>query len=87
MRSVAPRVGFPETTLAENQLEYVPLTVAHMTYEDGTRGILTRWKFTDEERAAIAAGADLYLGLLTFGQPMQPINIEVGRPVWAPEEG
>lgn len=83
MRPVAPRVGLPEITIAEEQVEYLPLTGVPVEYEDGTRGILTRWRFTPAERSAIAAGADLYLTQLTFGRPMQPLAPTVGPPEWA----
>ncbi len=85
-RAVAPRVGCPEETLAEEQAEYLPLTVAFVEYADGTRGTMTRWRLDDAERAKLADGADLYLTLLTFGQPMQPIQLIIGRPDWAPDE-
>ncbi|MDI7267494.1 MAG: hypothetical protein QME96_05825 [Myxococcota bacterium] len=86
MRTVAPRVGFPEIMLAENQPEYLTTCAAVITYDDGSVGVMTRWRLTDEERQRIAAGEDLYLTLLTFGRPMQPIMLEVGHPKWAPEE-
>lgn len=40
--------------------------------------VLTRWTFTDEEREAIHAGADVFLTVLTFNQPLQPLRMEVG---------
>ena len=86
MRPVAPRLGLPEVTLAEEQPEYAPITVAGFLDEDGRPGVISRWRLTDEERAQVAAGADLYLSLFTFGQPMQPVHLEVGRPGWAPPE-
>jgi hypothetical protein len=83
-RMIAPRTGAPEQTLAEEQEDYAPLTVA--IYGDngdlGPRTLLSRWRLTDEERAAIAAGEDLYIGLVTFGQPMQPISVQVGEGGW-----
>lgn len=82
-RPIAPRVGLPEVMLAEEQPEYLTVCVAMVTYTDGTQGIMTRWKLSDEEKAKIAAGEDIYLSLLTFGQPMQPITLEIGRPEWA----
>ena len=85
-RAVAPRVGCPEETIAEEQHEYMPLTVALVEYNDGATGLMTRWRFSDVERDKIAAGEDLYLSILTFGQAMQPIALIVGRPDWAPEE-
>ncbi len=85
-RPVAPRVGWPETMLAEEQEEYLTCCVATITYADGSVGTMSRWRLTDEERAKLVAGADLYLTLYTFGRPMPPINLEVGRPDWAPKE-
>lgn len=89
MRMIAPRTGAPELTIAEDQLEYKPLTVA--VYGDnaemGPRTLLSRWTLTPEERARIAAGEDLYIGLCTFGQPMQPINVQVGPDGWLQQEG
>ena len=85
MRMIAPRTGAPEVTIAEEQEDYAPLTVA--VYGDnaelGPRQLLSRWTFTPEERARIAAGEDLYVGLLTFGQPMQPISVQVGAEGWS----
>ncbi len=83
MRAVAPRVGAPEIMLAEEQEEYKTVCAAVITHDDGTIAIMTRWKFNDDERERIAEGEDLYLRLFTFGQPMNPIHIEVGRPAWA----
>lgn len=40
---------------------------------------LTRWAFTEEERRAIAAGADLFVSAMTFNHPFQPLKIEVGQ--------
>lgn len=82
-RPVAPRVGFPEIMLAEEQEEYLTCCVAQVTYNDGSRALMTRWRLSDEERAKIADGEDIYLSLHTFGQPMQPITLEIGRPEWA----
>lgn len=33
----------------------------------------SRWTLTEEERAAIAAGADILVAVLNFGQPLQPL--------------
>lgn len=84
MRMRAPRMGaFPEITIAEEQEEYAPLTAApvtFVTFSDGSKAVVSRWTFTDEERARIAAGDDLYVTLLTFGRRMQPISLTVGVP-------
>jgi hypothetical protein len=44
--------------------------------------LLTRWRFTPEERAKVAGGEDLYLALLTFGNPVQPMIVQVGPEGW-----
>lgn len=78
MRPVAPRTGAPEVMVAEHQEEYMPLAVALYDYTDGTRGLLTRWTFTPEERAAIAGGEDVYVHQTNFGTPMTPLIVRCG---------
>jgi hypothetical protein len=86
MRSIAPRTGAPEVHVARDQEEYLEICAA--LYEvDGIPALLTRWTFTEEERRRIAEGEDLYLGVLTFGQPMQPVMIQVGPEGWTKETG
>lgn len=85
MRMVAPRTGAPELTLAEEQPEYSPLVVARYVDAQGVEHLLSRWRLTDEERAQIASGEDLYLCLLTHGQPLQPIMMQVGPEEWVVE--
>lgn len=82
MRSVAPRVGMPEVTLATDQHEYAELTVARVEYGNGAQSVMSRWKFTDEEKAAIMRGEDLYLELFTSGPP-QPVSLHIGAPEWS----
>jgi hypothetical protein len=80
MRMVAPRTGAVEISIAEEQLEYKPLVAA--MYQNPAYGgaltLLTRWRLTEEEKARVAAGEDLYLSVMTFGQPLQPLNLQVG---------
>jgi hypothetical protein len=87
MRFVAPRLGnAPEATIAEDQLEYRPITVAILEHGDGTRTLVARLRLDAKERAAIAAGEDLYVGQLNFQngpgspewQPMTPLMVSVG---------
>ena len=75
---VAPRTGAEEITIAEDQLEYRPLVAAVYRTEDGQPLLLTRWRFTEEERQQIAGGEDLYLAVLTFGKPLQPLALQIG---------
>lgn len=41
--------------------------------------VLSRWTLTPEQRQAVLDGADIYLELLTFGSPLQPIRMAVGK--------
>lgn len=64
-----------EVVYAKDQPEYIPLrTLVSQTEE---REVISRWTFTDEQRKAIAEGADVFLILMTFGAPLQPIKMAV----------
>lgn len=79
MRPVAPRTGAPEETYAEDQEEYLPITVGRYQYPDGSRGLLTRWKPTDDERKALLAGEDIYvMQFYPIPCPMTPLVVRVG---------
>lgn len=82
MHMVAPRTGAQEITLAEEQLEYKPLVAAVYQTTEGVTTLLTRWRFSDEDRARIAAGEDLFMGTLTFDQPFQPVSMQIGPEGW-----
>lgn len=83
MRFVAPRTGAPEVTVAEDQEEYLPVTVGVYVLDNGMRGLLARVTFTDDERALIARGADVYIHQLGVpGTPMTPLSVDVGVQPW-----
>lgn len=44
--------------------------------------VISRWVLTDEERARILAGDDLFLTVCTFGQRLQPVLLTVGPIDW-----
>lgn len=64
-----------EVVYAANQPQYIPLRT--LVSSGPERRVLSRWTFTPEQRKAIADGADIFLQLLTFGDPLQPIAIAV----------
>ena len=78
MRPVAPRTSHPEVTYAENQLEYLPVTVARVEHDDGSFSLLTRWSLTPKERQRVAAGEDIYVAQPNWGQPMTPLTVRCG---------
>ena len=76
MRMIAPQVEAPSKVVAEQQEEYAPVSVALVSHSEypvvRTRHgdfnlVLMAFRPSEEERAALAAGADLYISLLTFG--------------------
>lgn len=63
-------------TYAKDQPEYRPLPVAKLHGPSGR--VVSRWSFTADERARIASGEDLFIEVMTFGDPLQPILPSVG---------
>ncbi len=72
---VLPGYNVAETVFAENQPEYMRLPAVKLVAPD--HQVLTRWELSDEDRKKIAEGADVYLWVSTFGQPLQPVAVEV----------
>jgi len=65
-----------EVVYAKDQPQYLPLRTVCSIGRD--RRAISRWTLTDAQRKAIGEGADIFLELSTFGQPLQPIRIAVG---------
>lgn len=89
---IRPKLEAVQLTIAEEQEEYKSVTAAVVQHPDypGVRvrlpdgqvaqynSIVLAFRPTDEERAKLVAGEDLYVSLLTFGKPMQGIILTVG---------
>lgn len=69
---------------AEGQPQYRLLPAVRLDSDD--RRVISCWSLTDDERAAIANGADLYLQQLTFGIDLQPILPTIGLPQFCPTD-
>jgi len=71
-------IDFDQRThkIAENQPQYLTLP-AHIS-EDGR--VTTCWEPTEEERAAIANGANIFLECMTFNRPLQPLRMSLDAP-------
>jgi hypothetical protein len=68
----------PETLFGESQPEYATLPAIHYATEvDGEQmpAMLSRWRFSDDERARIARGEDLFLEVLGKNHP--PVKLFV----------
>jgi hypothetical protein len=67
-----------EIVLGRNQPQYTPLPAVYL--DTPCKPMITRWRLTDEERDAVANGADVILQQLTFGEPFQPVNLQIVLP-------
>lgn len=56
---------------AKDQPEYQPLPVMHL--QDRAGSVISCWQLTDQEREEIAKTGKLYIKVMTFGHPLQPI--------------
>jgi hypothetical protein len=64
-----------EIVLAKDQPQYRPLRALRGYTSESV--VMSRWTFTTEQREAIARGADVFLSLMTFGQPVQPVTLAI----------
>jgi hypothetical protein len=71
-----------EVVLGKDQPEYMPLPAVYL--DTPSRPMITRWRLSDEEREAVANGADIVLQQLTFRSPFQPINVQIVMPEECP---
>lgn len=69
-------LNVPEVVFAKNQSKYNNLPALKLI--DGQ--VITRWKLSFYERLKVLFIGDIYLTLLTFNQPLQPIRLEVTPP-------
>lgn len=56
-----------ERVIALDQPEYIPLVGLPVLFSDGKKGVSVRFRFSEEERRAIADGADLVITELVAG--------------------
>jgi hypothetical protein len=80
MQPVSPVIKAAEDlcqiTYGVDQPQYSPLPVVRTA-----NAVMSRWSLSDEERAYIAGGGDLFIMVLNFGGPLQPL-----RPVAKPPD-
>lgn len=87
MRMVRPKLVAPQVTVAEDQEEFKSLTAAlvhntlyqaRQTDQGPLNTLVLAFRPSDEERARLTAGEDIYISLLTYLGPMQAIIVGVG---------
>ena len=66
-----------ETIFGQDQPEYIPLPA----WRDSNGRIVTRWNVGFRERLRILLFGDIWLTMLTFNQPLQPVMLDAKCPV------
>jgi hypothetical protein len=86
MRMISPQIDAPQIQVAEDSDQFMVVTAALVTnpqYELATgrryNTIMMAWRPSALERAKLANGEDLYIGVLTFGGPLQALIPIVGK--------
>lgn len=74
-RPVVDRLEHEEIIYAKDQPQYVPIRILLSKTPEGCA--LSRWTLTPEQRAAVAAGNDIFLEILTFGVSLAPMRMSV----------
>lgn len=74
-------IEFPEAnvTFAKDQPEYEPLP-AYKKPNDPQGLVVVKFELSPEEMGAIFDSGTIYLSMLTFNQPLQPIRLSVLKP-------
>jgi len=68
-------------TYAKDQPEYTPLPV----YKTPDGEITSCWRLTFKERLKVLFTGNVWVSLLTFNKPLQPMRPFVDRPNWMEE--
>lgn len=79
-RPVLPGHDAPETLFGESQPEYATLPAIHYSTDvngEQMPAMLSRWRFSDDERERIARGEDLFLEVLGRNHP--PVKLFVAE--------
>lgn len=69
--------GSRAVVIAEDQTEYRDLPSVRTPLGQ----VITRWSLSDAERAAVAAGEDVFVTILSHG-PINPLFVTIGPVDW-----
>jgi hypothetical protein len=77
MKPIKPSntVAGKHVVFAENQPEYLPLPA--VISEINPNVTVTEWELDKDEKSILNAGGHLFLQQMNFGQPLQPVNLQV----------
>lgn len=88
MDPIVPELEARQIAVAKSQPQYVPLVgcdvhnpayASTMAQAGRENTLVLAFRPSDAERVKLCAGEPIYVSLLTFGGPMQPILLTVGK--------
>lgn len=71
----------PEIVIAKDQPQYRPLPAVVV---NGM--VTTRWRLSWRDRLIVFLGGNIWLQILTFGNPLQPVKLSSEEPQMTDEE-
>lgn len=74
-----------EQVIALGQDQYYPVITARIKYPSGQVASVIRFRFSDKERTAITAGADLLISQ-PHHSSLMPVGLQLAMPDEYPEE-
>lgn len=78
---VCPYRELPEVVYAKDQPEYRQLPA----YRESDGTVVTRWRLSWSERIKLLFTGDLWLTVLTFNHPLQPVKLQTKCPIVSEE--
>lgn len=79
VKSIAPTCRDGKAYIyGSKQPQYEPLPARLLGGREGI--VVTEWQLTEEERALIARGENIRLAVMTFGEHLQPVHLEITTP-------
>jgi hypothetical protein len=78
IRPVMPHSDFPEKIWGGSN--YLDLPAVEVTYGDGAKSTVTRWRLSAWERIRVLFGGSIWWEQMNFGQPLQPVKPRTYEP-------
>lgn len=75
--------GDQETVYGASQSQYEPLPALRVSF-DGIPTVISRWRLSWRERLRVFFTGSVWLGQMTFGDPLQPVQLMAKPPQVAP---
>lgn len=75
----APMGKWRPVVYAKDQPQYFPLPAIH----NDTGTVITCWRLTWRERLLVLLSGRLFLSVLTFNRPLQPVKLTTSFPAFA----